>query len=224
MRIVWNPGANPKSAIRNSQFEILMFFKQSDKKKIDGVLRKTASRVPRVDSVPAMLRGKQFTGGFQIGSSTYELAYAPANASIVGRRLQLQGRLTVKDSRGQVRARERVRAMVVGTQGGIGTAPPRRQEHTSVSTATPQLPEVESTGGTSFCGALYIHIEPLTGSALGVSADLSRVQLNARLAPVDESERILQGAYSSVVDALYGAKIDSSAAAVEVSELNKLLR
>lgn len=70
---------------------------------------------------------------------------------------------------------------------------------------------------------MYIHFEPLAGSALGVAADLSRVQLNARLGPVNDSERALQGAYSSIVDALYGKKVDASAAAVETSELNKLL-
>jgi hypothetical protein len=71
---------------------------------------------------------------------------------------------------------------------------------------------------------MYIHFEPLGGSALGVAADLSRVQLNARLAPVNDSERALQGAYSWIIAALYGQKADASAAAAEISELNKLLR
>ncbi|MEK6405787.1 MAG: hypothetical protein AABN34_02360 [Acidobacteriota bacterium] len=200
-----------------------MLFRQSEKKNSDEGLLKLPSRTPRLHSVPARLRGRQFKGSFEVGGSSYELTYAPARASVAGRRLQLQGRLTVKDSRGQTRTGERVRATVVGTQGGIGTAPPRRQEHTSVATATPQLPEVESTGPASFCGVMYIHFEPLAGSALGVAADLSRVQLNARLGPVNDSERALQGAYSSIVDALYGKKVDASAAAVETSELNKLL-
>ena len=201
-----------------------MLFRQSAKKNSDGSMRKLTSPGARIHSVPAILRGRQFHGGFEIGGSTHELIYAPAMASVVGRRMQLQGRLTVRDSRGQTRTRERVRATLVGTQGGIGTAPPRRQEHTSVATATPQLPEVESTGAISFCGVMYIHFEPLAGGALGVAADLRRVQLNVRLAPVNDSERSLQGAYSSVVDALYGDKFDASVAAVEIGELNKLLR
>ena len=201
-----------------------MLFRQSNKKDSDDVLRKLPSRGTRVHSVPAMLQGRQFRGSFEIGGSSYELVYAPASASVVGRRLQLQGRLTVKDSRGEIRTRERVRATLVGTQGGIGTAPPRRSEPTSVVTATPQPPEVESTGATSFCGVMYIHFEPLGGSALGVAADLSRVQLNARLAPVNDSERALQGAYSWIIAALYGQKADASAAAAEIIELNKLLR
>ena len=212
---------NPQSAIRN--WGRLMIFRQSDKKTGDDVLRRLPSRGPRLNSVPAMLQGRQFKGSFEIGGSSYELTYAPASASYVGRRLRLQGRLSVKDSGGQTRTRERVRATVVGTQSGIGTAPARRQEHTTVATATPQLPEIESTGATSFSGALYIHFEPLAGSALGVPADLTRVQLNGRFAPVNDSERALQGAYSWIVDALYGNKIDASAAAVEIAELNKLL-
>lgn len=201
-----------------------MLFRQSDKKNSDAVLRKLPSRASRVHSVPARLRGRHFKGSFEVGNSSYELTFAPSSASVVGRRLQLQGRLTIRDSRGQARTRERVRGTVVGTQGGIGTAPPRRREPTSVATESPQPPEIESTGATSFCGVMYIHFEPLAGSALGVAGDLSRVQINARLAPDNELERSLQGAFSSVIDALYGQKADVGAAAIETNELNKLLR
>jgi hypothetical protein len=85
------------------------------------------------------------------------------------------------------------------------------------------LPEVESTGPLSFCGAMYFHLEPLDGSALGVAADLGRVQLNVRLAPVDNSGRALQGVYSSIVDALYGKQADTRMASDAVGELNKAL-
>jgi len=54
---------------------------------------------------------------------------------------------------------------------------------------------------------MYVHFEPLGGSAFGVAADLSRVQLNARLAPLNDSERALQGAYSWIIAALYGKKL-----------------
>ncbi|HVG18815.1 MAG TPA: hypothetical protein VNI02_07150 [Blastocatellia bacterium] len=85
------------------------------------------------------------------------------------------------------------------------------------------LPEVESTGPLSFCGAMYFHLEPLDGAALGVAADLRRVQLNVRLAPVDETGRALQGLYSSIVDALYGIQADTRMASAVVGQLNKLL-
>jgi hypothetical protein len=70
---------------------------------------------------------------------------------------------------------------------------------------------------------MYIHFEPLVGKALGVGADLSRVQLNARFAPVNDAERAVQSVYSWIVDALYGKQVDVSGAATAVIELNKLL-
>jgi hypothetical protein len=47
--------------------------------------------------------------------------------------------------------------------------------------------------------------------------------MNVRLAPVSETERELQGVFSSIVDALYGKQVDGAAAEVAVGELNKLL-
>jgi hypothetical protein len=200
-----------------------MLFRQSEKKGADDELRKLESRAAQLHSIPAISRGRQFDGKFELSGAGYEVAFAPAKALVAGRRLQLQGRLTVTDARGQKRSRDNVRATLVGTQGGIGTTPPRRQLHTSVATETPQPPEVESTGPTSFCGVMYIHFEPLAGNSLGVPADTTRVQLNVRFAPVNDSERALQGVYSTIVDALYRKQIDARAAADAVGELNTLL-
>jgi hypothetical protein len=52
---------------------------------------------------------------------------------------------------------------------------------------------------------------------------MRQLQLNVRLAPVNDVERGLQGAFSSVVDALYGKEVDGNAAEAAVIELNKLL-
>jgi hypothetical protein len=68
---------------------------------------------------------------------------------------------------------------------------------------------------------MYLQFEPIAGSALGVAADLTRLQLNARFAPVDDDERALQAVYSSVVNALEGKQQAATTAAV--SELNVLL-
>ncbi len=200
-----------------------MLFRQTENKDADDVLRKLPARGARLHSIPAVLRGRHFKGSFEAGGSSYEVVYAPTLASVVGRRLHLQGRLTVKDARGQTLSRNQVRSRVVGIQGGIGAAPSRRQNQTSGAPASSGLPEVESTGPTSFCGAMYIHFEPLAGRAFGIAADLSRVQLNARFAPVNDAERALQSVYSSIVDALYGKQADESGAAIAVIDLNKLL-
>ncbi len=47
--------------------------------------------------------------------------------------------------------------------------------------------------------------------------------MNVRLAPVSDAERGLQGAFSSIVDALYGNEADPAAAENAVTELNWLL-
>jgi hypothetical protein len=70
---------------------------------------------------------------------------------------------------------------------------------------------------------MYFHFEPLDRRAFGVGADLSRVQLNVRLAPTDDVARDLQGLYSSAVDALYGEKVNDRAAAAFIGEINRVL-
>jgi len=200
-----------------------MLFRQSEKKDSDQELLKLPSGEPRIHSIPARARGRRFDGSFSAGAMNYEVSYAPSKLSVAGGRLQFEGRLTVKDSRGQSRVRDRVRGTLVGTQGGIGTPPSRPGNPTSSATASSDLPDVESTGASSFCGVMYIHFEPLSGKALGVPADMTRVQLNARFAPVDEVERSLQAIYSSAVNALFGKPPSTPAAQSTVSELNAIL-
>jgi hypothetical protein len=201
-----------------------MLFRQSDKNDSDEGLRKLPPREEaRLHSIPAIARGRHFDGSFIVGGMNYEFSYVPARVSVVGRRLQFQGRLSVKDSRGQTRSRDHVNATLVGTQGGIGTAPTRPGNPTSSATASSDLPDIESTGSTSFCGVMYIHFEPLTGRALGVPANMSRVQLNARFAPLDDEERTLQAIYSSIVNAMLGKQPGPPAAGSAIAELNAIL-
>ncbi len=94
---------------------------------------------------------------------------------------------------------------------------------------TPRLdelgrPVVESTGPLSFVGVLYFSLSPLDGSTLGVALDLSKVQLNLRLAPTDDLARDLQTIFSKVTDALYKDAIDESAAREQVEELNRIFK
>lgn len=193
-----------------------------------GVQRNKAnSKAAKLHSIAGVLRGRAFAGTFSLGGMDYAFSYQPEKAAIRERRLELTGSLTVIDQRPNARVRPRqlrsVRATLVATQSGIGTAPPRKKLPPDVYTPGADLPVVESTGALSFCGVLYLKLAPLDGPALGVSADMSGVQLNARLAPRDDAERELQSMYSSTVDALYGKEPDESAASAAVIEINKLL-
>ena len=196
--------------------------------------RKPAGR--RLHSIAGLLKDKTFQGAFSVGSSAFDFAYVPSKADIAGQRLLLEGQLVITNGRGAVRKRERVRALLASIQGGIGAAPVRPPINTSLSTATNQataasrtpgstdmLPITESTGPLSFTGVMYFQFEPIDEAALGVPADMSRLQLNARIAPSDSNARTLHGVYSAIVDALYGEKVDSSAARAYVAELNRLL-
>jgi hypothetical protein len=128
-----------------------------------------------------------------------------------------------------------VRATLANTQGGIGTGPIRRQigatgsgaAETQPSEKTQQAqsstpPVTENTGPTSYCGVLYFHFEPLDAGALGLRADLTKVQLNVRLESLDDTARALHGLYCYVVDALYGEPADEKLAAAAIQELNSV--
>ena len=207
-----------------------MLFGKADKKQ-----KRTRSGL-KLHSMAALLKERRFDGSFEVAGSRYQFTYAPAKAQVAGERLLLRGRLTITNSRGQVRTRENVGALLASTQGGVGTAPVRSQAliggvvPSQPAVPTPQqpsdskpLPAVESTGPLSFCGVMYFQLEPLDGRALGVAADLSRVQLNVRLAPTDNTGRALHGIYSAIVEALYVKSVDRRLATDAVAELNKAL-
>lgn len=184
------------------------------------------ARAAKLHSIAAMMRGRIFAGHFDVGGVTYRFFLSPEKASIAGDKLQLSGSLSVVNRRPNVRVFRHdvpVQATLIATQGGIGTAPPRRKLPAEISTARPDWPIVESTGSLSFCGVLYFKLAPLDGRHLGIPADMRQVQLNVRLAPVSDAERGLQAAFSSIADSLYGERVDRSSADAAVGELNKLL-
>ena len=187
-----------------------------------------AAAKPRaLHSIAGMLSGRGFAGSFEMGGVSYNFTFSPMRAVAADNKLQLTGVLSVTGRRADARVSPSnlrdVRATLVAAQGGIGSAPPRKKLPAEISTTRPDLPVVESTGSLSFCGVLYFKLAPLDGRALGVPADMRRLQLNVRLAPVNDVERGLQAAFSSIVDALYGQQIDRNAAEAGVNELNKLL-
>ncbi len=202
---------------------------QRGEKRTSGGMTKKRDSI-RLHSIAGLLKERSFTGSFEAGGARFGFTYLPLKASIGGQKLILEGRLTVTDARGTQRVRERVQALLAAAQGGLGGAPARPQISARVGSvrepaaASPSgLPQTESTGPLSFTGAMYFLLEPLEGRALGVNSDLTRVQLNARLAPTDSTARSLQGIYGAIVDALYSENVDSASAQAYVSELNRLL-
>ena len=201
---------------------------RSDKKASAGVTKKTEPI--RLHSIAGLLKERSFVGNFEAGGARFGFTYLPVKASISGQKMILQGRLTVTDAKGNERGRDRVQALLAAAQGGLGGAPVRPQVAARVGAprepapaSRAGLPVTESTDSLSFTGAMYFILEPLEGQAFGVNIDMSRVQLNARLAPTDSTARSLHGIYSGIVDALYGEKVDSASAQAYVSELNALL-
>lgn len=206
----------------------------------------------RLYSIAAWPKQRAFVGKLSLGGVDYQFSYAPSRAEAINKLLQLTGQLTVTDPRGRARALNSVRATLANSQGGIGTGPIRRQlvateAPTGAQTTSQQkqqtagetetlagerqskqtqargsLPVTENTGPTSFCGVLYFHFQPLDGRALGVSADLTKVQLNVRFTPLEDTATALHGLYCYVVDALYGERTDERLAAAAISELNRV--
>lgn len=207
----------------------------------------------RLYSAPVWMDQRAFTGDFDLAGASYKLTFAVSRAEVAGKQLHLHGRLTVTDPRGRARSIDSARATVSGIQGGIGSAPLRRRitapQSGNVITAQQKqqmagenekregqkteeparppsgvLPQTESTGPTSFCGVMYMHLEPLDARALGLAADLSRVQLNARFAPRENTAKTLHSLYTALVDAVYGEQPDEGEASALVAETNKILK
>ena len=203
----------------------------------------------RLYSIAAWPNQRAFVGSLTVGGRDYQFSYAPSHAEAVNKLLQLTGRLSITDARGRARSLNSVRLTLANTQGGIGTGPARLQmiaadsqvasqqkqqvvgetekpageKQSDQARARGSLPVTENTGPTSYCGVLYFHFEPLDATALGIAADLSRVQLNVRLEPLDDTAKTLHGLYCYVVDALYGEQPDQKLATAAIKELNRVL-
>jgi hypothetical protein len=243
---------NLKSKIQNQKGG-LMFSREAQRRSRQRRAARGATGARRLYSISAWPEQRVFSGTFSMGGAEYSFTYGPSRAENVDNKLRLTGRLTVTDARGRARTLDPVRATLANTQGGVGTAPARRQIATEAPPgvqATSQqkqqvagetekrsgekeggqaqaqksaLPATENTGPTSYCGVLYFHFEPLDARALRVPTDLSKVQLNVRLAPLDDTARSLHGLYCYVVDALYGGRTDDRLAAAAIAELNRVL-
>lgn len=180
----------------------------------------------KIYSIPAWLRGREFSGSFEAAGSSYKFTYAPTACKIENGKLSFLGRAIVVDGRGRAAIRNSVRAVLLAAQGGVGTPSfrmPSRLGEQIAGRPSSKFPEVESTGPEAFCGVMYLRVEGLDGRDLGINADLSGVQLNVRLAPGDATGRNLHRIYSSIVNLLYGERRDERAAHFLLIQLNRAL-
>lgn len=172
-------------------------------------------------SIPALLRDRTFAGHFETSTGSYEFTYAPHSARLNKGKLELTGSLNIGAAGGAKRDVRKVRATLAATQGGIYGVPAAIVAR--LRSKTSALPITESTGPSGFVGVMYFRLSPINASAAGLNIDLSSVQLNARLAPLSDTEREFQVICSDLVAAAYGPQPNLSEAGRHLTALNRLL-
>ena len=189
---------------------------------------KAATSARKLYSIHALLRERAFTGDIEVGRLKYAFTYMPNAVAIKNGKLELSGSFTVKSSTGKTATAENVTATLAGIQGAMATAskPAAFQLITpSPFPVDPQdgKPLTEYTDSRSAIGVAYFQLSALNGKALGLPYDLSRVQLNGRLAVQDQQARDLQWLLTQTHAALAGAKPEAQMAEPFVTELNRVL-
>ncbi|HEY6331972.1 MAG TPA: hypothetical protein VI756_21770 [Blastocatellia bacterium] len=192
------------------------------------------TKVPaKVNSIAALPDGRDFVGSFDVSGKRYEFKYTPVKAEVTDKRLVLTGKMTMTDAFGKPHVRDSVRAVLASSQGGLGSPPPVYRSPGENAGAGPRTgnsaatgdnapPGTDNTGDHAFCGVMYLRLEGLDGPALGVPADFSHTQLNARLFAVDDVARNLHSVYSRLVATLGGIEGEESGQLVQM--LNELYR
>ena len=212
-----------------------------------------AASARKLYSVPVWLHERAFAGEFEVGGRSYKLTFAPVQAEIADNALRLRGRLIVNNGKAGLPEVKDARATLAGIQGGIGDGPARYKMLATGATPGPtesptekqqkagenekqaveptpsekakmsRLTMTENTGPTAFAAVMFFHLDALDHRALGVPADMSHVQLNARLAPKDPTAQRLHSLYSALTNALAGEQADERLAAALMRELNQVL-
>jgi hypothetical protein len=182
----------------------------------------------KIHSIHVLPNGAGFAGKIEAGRSSYQFAFRPKTADAGSGKLVLTGVVEMKSPGGRRRAAENVTATLLATQGSITGAPPMpRQFSESLKAPVPvpsdSLPITESTSHLGSVAAMYLKLSPLDGRALGVPADLSGVQLNARLYATSEIERDLHWLYSALVEATQGEHKNERLAADYLDAINRIL-
>jgi hypothetical protein len=192
------------------------------------MLTQERSAANKIHSIHVLPNGAGFAGRVEAGGSSRQFAFTPKAAALASGKLVLTGVVEMKSPGGRRRAAENVTATLLATQGSITGPPPMpRQFSESLKAPVPapsgSLPLTDSTGHLGSVAVMYLRLSPLDGRALGVPADLSAVQLNARLYATSEIERDLHWLYSALVEATQGEHKNERLAADYVDAVNRIL-
>lgn len=185
----------------------------------------TQAQKRKLHSVHSLLIGREFTGEIETGRAKLKFAFSPITAALVSGKIELTGTFSVK-SGSTTRPVNNVKATLLATQGGIQSAPPTPAGATDSmlgAVHSSVLPATEATGSRGYVGVMYFRLSALDGAKLGVPFDLSTVQLNVRLNPIDETARTLQFWFSVAVNAVQGEIPSRNLASQSLNEINKLL-
>jgi hypothetical protein len=159
----------------------------------------------------------------------YQLAFTPQTATILNRKLVLNGSMTIKAPNGQKRVADNVVATLLAIQGSASSPPPPPRsfaQSIQPATAVPETSLVitEATGDLGSVGVMYLKLSGLEGNALRLPVDLNGVQLNVRLSPASETERELQWLYSALAKATMGDSPDEQNTTNYLTEINRILK
>jgi hypothetical protein len=181
----------------------------------------------KIHSIHVLPNGAGFAGGVEAGGSRYQFSFTPKTAAAANGKLVLTGAVKVKSPAGGQRVANDVTATLLATQGSI-TGPPPMPGHfpEPLKPPTPapsgSLPLTDSTGHFGSIAVMYLRLSPLDGRALGVPADLSAVQLNARLYATSEVERDLHWLYSALLEATQGEYKDERLTVDYIDAINRI--
>jgi hypothetical protein len=181
----------------------------------------------KLHSIHMLLQEHSFRGKVEAGARSFDFHFQPAGAAINNGKLEITGTMHVMAKGAKLRTARDVRATLAGMQGGLGAAPPTPAKYASPSIApSPDslLPRTEYTDRTGFAGALYFHLSSLDGRALGLPLDLSRVQLNVRLAPTSQTEREMHWFLSALGASIFNQTRDEGRTQEYLGELNQILK
>ena len=173
--------------------------------------------------------GAGFDGKIEAGGLSHQFSFTPKTAASSNGDLVLTGDVKAQaPGRTAASGERRHGDTACDSRQQTGAPPMPRQFSESLKPPSPtpsgSLPLTDSTGHLGSVAVMYLRMSPLDGSARGVPADLSAVQLNARLYATSEIERDLHWLYSALVEATQGEHKNERLAADYLDAINRILK